>query len=521
MLLIGAPIVVAAACSSDGRSPNPGTAGACYDACAGQRAGIGGEAGESSLMAEGGNAGSPSEPAAGTGTAPGASGEGGASGGGASLPPVSEYCGDAIRDPVLEECDDGPGGDVDSCTADCRARTVTVVQPPDMQGELRLRARSLGLGAHPLASSDHGSGIAYLTFEDSSWMLGLARFDEFGGRLGAPVTLGLAAAPTEEANPVAAALPDGDFVVAWNDTGAGSLDVAMQRVSADGNATDVVVANATKPGAQRDPDVIRIGSDLFVAWTNNFDIVLRSFTPALKPTAAEQVLWDGGPSGSVVLAEHAGTWAAAWRALSEGGETLHVMAGSKTSTVGPFPIGAAEERPALVSLDDKHLLVAFTVGTDPLDTGSSSVPRLRLAIADAANPGTLDFLSLPAAVEPYASDESLAQRRPALTRVGERCFLAWQTESPTGTAKQEVFVSEVRWDTTDSLLLGEEQLLTRDIDAAGDQLSPVLAASPLYPEGALVAAWEDSGPFVGPEALPDLVLNVRPTPFLTVPAPGE
>jgi hypothetical protein len=150
------------------------------------------------------------------------------------------------------------------------------------------------------------------------------------------------------------------------------------------------------------------------------------------------------------------------------------------------------------------------------------VPRLRLAIADSAAPGELDWFSLPALVEPYASDDSLAQTRPALVRVGERIFLSWQTQSPAESgAEQQVFLSQVGWDAPDSLTVAEEQLLAQDTDGSGDQVSAVLAASPLYPEGALVAAWEDSGPFVGPETLPDLVINVRPTPFVTLPALGE
>src|SRR5262245_40544481 len=34
--------------------------------------------------------------------------------------PQSQFCGDAIRDPMLEECDDGPTAGDDACTSDCR-----------------------------------------------------------------------------------------------------------------------------------------------------------------------------------------------------------------------------------------------------------------------------------------------------------------------------------------------------------------------------------------------------------------
>ena len=45
--------------------------------------------------------------------------------------PVSQFCGDGIRDPITEECDDGTGSlPADSCSLDCRVTDVLAV-PPD------------------------------------------------------------------------------------------------------------------------------------------------------------------------------------------------------------------------------------------------------------------------------------------------------------------------------------------------------------------------------------------------------
>jgi hypothetical protein len=61
--------------------------------------------------------------------------------------PVSQFCGDRIRNPVTEECDDGtsPG----SCTADCRVRSGRLLQAGrDDGGDPRGPRRRLGSGRH-------------------------------------------------------------------------------------------------------------------------------------------------------------------------------------------------------------------------------------------------------------------------------------------------------------------------------------------------------------------------------------
>src|SRR6185436_10541655 len=82
--------------------------------------------------------------AGGSGAAGGGGGAGATGGSGGSQAassgsggrPTSLFCGDAIRDPVTEECDDGNLDDADSCTTACLVRDLPAVPLPtfDPQG---------------------------------------------------------------------------------------------------------------------------------------------------------------------------------------------------------------------------------------------------------------------------------------------------------------------------------------------------------------------------------------------------
>src|SRR5262249_16958314 len=78
---------------------------------------------------------------------------------GECVPPGSTLCGDAIRDPVLEECDDGPDGAVDACSDDCRVTDEPVDPSPRVDGERS--SRSLDFGRHPLAAGTAATLLAY------------------------------------------------------------------------------------------------------------------------------------------------------------------------------------------------------------------------------------------------------------------------------------------------------------------------------------------------------------------------
>jgi hypothetical protein len=288
---------------------------------------------------------------------------------------------------------------------------------------------------------------------------------------------------------------------------------------------DVLYANVTMAGPQGDPDLIWTGSELVVAWTDLFAVKTRRFSSSLTPlTEGEQTLSpDGEMSGAISLCRFGSDWAAAWRALDAmNDEIIRVRAGSVSWTVGPFIPGEALERPALVELDSSHLLLVFTEGTDPLETGTPSVTRLRAAILDTASPGNVPFVDLDPMLEPYASNAAITLRRPTLARVSTRLFLGWESEGLVGDALgSEIWVQRMRWPSTSIGLLREtEEPIQVDAPRPGSQFAPSFASSPLIPQGALVTVWEEHSPGSRHETSPDVFFGLRPVPFVHLPQSG-
>jgi hypothetical protein len=93
---------------------------------------------------------------------------------------------------------------------------------------------------------------------------------------------------------------------------------------------------------------------------------------------------------------------------------------------------AGGERPALVELDDGHLLLVYAEGSAAMDAGPGSAQRLRIAVVDVDRGGIVSSSPLVPKSPPYDTDTTLRQGRPAAARVGERVFVAWDTESPQG-----------------------------------------------------------------------------------------
>ena len=177
------------------------------------------------------------------------------------------------------------------------------------------------------------------------------------------------------------------------------------------------------------------------------------------------------------------------------------------------------DHPALLGLDDRHLLLFFTTGGDVSDSSSASGRRLRIALLDVTTTGTIEASEFVPSTQPYASDTRLRQRRPAATRVGNRIFLAWENESPLGDPLQDQFwVSEIEWSPTDPKAIRRLGEWPAPVDAfrLGHQKSPALAASPLFPDGALISVWEDHSGLLAGRPSPDLMLNFRPVPFVTL-----
>lgn len=439
-------------------------------------------------------------------------------------PPESEFCGDGIRDPVTEECDDGPGTEEDSCTPDCRVHNI-FVRPVSNPGGLRERSRTIGYGRHPLSASSLATAVVFTDTEGSVSTLKCALFDAYGRR-GELLDLGAGAKPSQFADAVVAAVPQGAFVAAWNDLSNGAVDVALRRIEPVSSPMlgEVSYANTLGSGAQQDPDVLWTGSEVVVAWTGDLGTRVRRFLPDLTPLSSEQALGVAGEvTGAVALSRFGSGWAAAWRALdTEGDEIIRVHAGALNWTIGPFLPGAPFERPALVEVDAGHLLVVFTEGTDPLDEGTPSVHRLRAAILDTSAPGTVPHFALDPLREPYASEGNLSLRRPTLARVFERIYLGWESEGRLGDGLgAQVWVQELLWDAgTDTLSRSVEETVQVDAPEIGTQLAPAFAASFLIPQGALLTVWEEHDSGSLHETLPDVFFGLRPAPFVRLPPAG-
>src|SRR5690606_17778774 len=216
------------------------------------------------------------------------------------------------------------------------------------------------------------------------------------------------------ANPVVAALPGEAFAIAWNDLGidGSALGIALRRLDTSVPALGSMTrANDKTLGAQYDPDLIALDNgDLVVAWTDASaplegpTVVARQFDANLAPLGGEQVLGGSSlPEGNVVLTPFAGSWAASWReAQVDGSEVIVVFFAGARWTIAVAQPGPASDRPALMALDDEHLFVGYTVGTDPLGTGTAATPRLEAAVVD-----TFDSsVTLLGPVEPLDPDYS-------------------------------------------------------------------------------------------------------------------
>jgi hypothetical protein len=113
------------------------------------------------------------------------------------------------------------------------------------------------------------------------------------------------------------------------------------------------------------------------------------------------------------------------------------------------------------------------------------------------------------------SDVTLHQSRASAVRVGDIVYAGWQFEDDTDAGSiDRVFVATAELDATSpgGLRLRDELLLPPAPVAvgAGKIGNMRLAASPLFPSGALISAWEQT---TATHAT-TLVLDLRPSPFV-------
>ncbi len=461
-------------------------------------------------------------------SADGAEGGDGASDAGTDAP-VSTFCGDGIRDPVKEECDDGSAAGVaDSCSVDCRVRDLLFAAGP---GSSQADKRTPGTGRHTVAAGSSGFAMVFVEESVSPMALRLRAFDS-KGTPGNLVTVAQDATITSSADPVIAALPGGKYAVAYTDLHADGYarGVALRIVDAATKSIGPVVrVNAVTHLNQEAPDMIWTGSELVVAYVdysnifNKGDVRLRTFDAKGNASSADGALAaTKNGEGLVALTPFAGGYAAAWWELGSPTQELVVQVGTNQWNLSLPKAGVGQSAPSLVELDGTHLLVVYALG------GSGGiVPRLQGAVVDTAqssSPAPFDIAPL---VEPYASDSSLGQEQPATTRVGNSIFIAWQADSiPASSIGKELWLKEVPLTSTGGMLSlnlsSPEMALPRSsAHTPGHQALPALAPMPLGSSGAVVAGWEDRGHgFGAAQGTPDVVAQLMPVPIVRLPFEG-
>lgn len=437
---------------------------------------------------------------------------------------TSVSCGDAIVGPD-EECDDGSAGapnDDDACTNECQTRdqaggpAPTMAQPPS--------DRYLGFGRHPVSGLDDGFITTYMQAGGEDPAIGATLFNIWG-QPSTFVTMSEGASPIFEANPVAAALPNGRYVVAWGDfDGDGSdLGVALREVGADGDLGQLRSANASHEFSQLNPDLIWTGSQLVAAWEdysdafNGPDLRYRVFDEELNPVTGDLALAASElPEAGVALAAFRGGWAAAYReGAVDGSESVVVRIGDDTFRFGPIYGGPLEDRPALVELDATHLLLVVSAGTDPAATGIYNVPRLRYVVIDTDAEQQADLQAFDPLDDVLTREGQTAQLSPAAAPGNGGAHVAWRSEGRVrDPAGDQLWLKYLRWQPA-----AEPQLEIREVEAllprlcegsVGDQRTPALARTALPPFGGLAIAWDDFAKRIG-EGEPDVVVHYAPT----------
>ena len=419
-------------------------------------------------------------------------------------------CGDGWRDPVWEECDDGLdplAGTYDSaCTSDC----IVLDRLVAIDAGSKVADRWLGLGRHPVAGGAYGHAVVVTELAGPAGdevRVATYTFSSFGERLGArswgnvPV----------EADPVVAALPNGDYAVAYasfDDTGDG-VRIALARVSKDGSSVEQKgTVNTTKVFSQHSPDVLWTGKRLVVGWEDESTIRRRvcrkEFNADLQPVSGEVCTSTLDAATRVSLATLNGERVTSYRVDRSETSIFQVdLPSGAVFATEPVWSPAFDETLALAELDGCTMLGVYVDGNDVMravvfdDTGAALGPPVVLG-------------------EP--------RWRPALAMTADGAYLAWWEPSavPHGSVgwdpnAEEVWLQRLSWNGSVLDVSSKPIPLPRTtLHRLGDQVMPSLASVPLWPTGALVAAWTDlsGGNYAGQVAHADVLLELIPTPVI-------
>jgi len=452
-----------------------------------------------------------------------------------AAPEAGGYCGDGIRNPATEECDDGLGTSSvrRACSAKCQVLDELAVAQLGADGGLSNAPRSLAYGRHPVAVNDTTFAVAYLEPNDVPLSLSLATFGAKGAATGITNMFTSQSTIVDQSSPVLAGLPGNLYAAAWSDYGGDGdeLGVAVRIVNPSVVATAApTFANVTTAFSQYDPDIIWTGSELVVAWADDSDpatepdLRFRTFDSSFNPTSGEQTLADTPDSeADVALAVFDGSWAAAWRDDANGLETIQVTAagGGTQWSVGPaFLPAPVTAKPALAQLDATHLLVVYAVGLETGDSGVGNDSVIQVAVLSTAAQGAVSGSAVPALAP---AGMGLDQSLPNVVSMEGSTFLSWWTAAALGSSNgEQLWVKSVGWNGASLDLTQMEITLPRWPQAnLGDQRDPALAASGLIPGGAIVAGWDDFGQSLAEgEGQEDVVMEMIPVPVLRLPGDG-
>lgn len=423
-------------------------------------------------------------------------------------------CGNGVVDPG-EDCDEGALANASTaCSSLCRSRDL-VVPPPAALPDGGAFQRVLGSARHAVAAGPNANGFA-ITYVESNPTphVAVRIFDADGVPVGAPIVLESPA--LVDANPSIAAIGN-KYALAWTTNArVDEQDVLLALVDpATAAITGPILANSTTVAAQYDADLVAIGSQIVVAWTdtsdpsNGPDVRYRAFD-ATTLTAASSgdltIAATPAAEGSVALSPFGSGFVAAWRDEQADGERLQVAGGAARWTIGPYVAGATGDRPAVVALDASHLLIAYSTNTDPTDSGTANVSALQAAVLD-ANARSATPLVTPTS--------SLGQDQPSAAVVRSTAFLAWHQTAATGDPLgEELWLKPLTWNGSSLDTSTAAMPLPRwPVHQQGDQRQPALAASTIA-GGSLVMTWNDLGQTFGAsEGQGDAVYELAPVPI--------
>ena len=439
---------------------------------------------------------------------------------GASDGAVSKFCGDSIRDPVSEECDDGViSKELDSCSSLCQVRDLVAWTAPT---DASLVERYLGTGRHPVSAGSSNFAVAWVAPAKPS--VGMTFYGPSGIPLDILANVGVSTTNLTTSSPVLAELGNGQYAVAWTDFGGDgdqegiAIRIVDPKIAPAGSPGH---ANTTTSFSQYDADILWTGKDLVVAWadtSNNStgpDIRYRTFDSSFTPTSAELTLAATvDVEDNVALEPFNSGWAAAWRDAANGLETVQIKSGNTTWNTSSFTPGPYANTPALAQLDSTHLLLVYVEGADWTDAGVSNGGRVRGAVLDTGAPGTVSSFDIAPAI-PDAG-VPLSAYAPNAMVVGSHIYVAWGTEAGQGDPNaEELWLKEIGWNGKAVDLTKAELPLPRwTSHRVGDQRFAALASSPLGPDGALVGAWNDLGKVFSNEANGDVAVELMPVPIV-------